>query len=164
MAELQSQVLNEIQLDTKMATAEQIGEFVDASISEWFGVIPEKTTDLVNDSGFATSSYVDGACRNLSSDLTGWVEGKGYLSPEDVSISYDESSNNILLASRNSVTSVDCAGFIKDGMISDVVYDENSRVISILWNADGGAKITRVCLSGLMDTYAAGSGLKSGAG
>ena len=44
-------------------------------------------------------------------------------------------------------------------MISDVSYDEISHVLSIMWNSDGGSKVTEVNLSGLIDTYTAGKGL-----
>lgn len=95
----------------------------------------------------------------LSGTLTGWVEDQGYLVPEDVEISYDSGSRKILLASKGNVTSVDCDDFIKDGMISDVYYDEGSHTLSILWNSDGGSKTTEINLSGLVDVYTAGEGL-----
>lgn len=41
--------------------------------------IPSKTSDLENDAGFATSSYVDSSCSDLSSTLTGWIDEQGYL-------------------------------------------------------------------------------------
>ena len=96
----------------------------------------------------------------LSGALTGWVDGRGYLVPEDVKISYDGEERHIVLSSRNAVTSIDCGNFIKDGMISDVYYDEGSHTLSILWNSDGGSKTTEINLSGLVDVYKAGYGLK----
>ena len=67
----------------------------------------------------------------LSSGLTGWVDGRGYLVPEDVKISYDGEERRIVLSSGDAVTSIGCDDFIKDGMISDVYYDEGSHMLSI---------------------------------
>ena len=55
--------------------------------------------------------------------------------------------------------SIDASDFVKDGMISDVSYDEGTHVLTIIWNSDGGGKTTEINLSGLVSTYTAGEGL-----
>lgn len=75
-----------------------------------------------------------------------------YQSTEEekkISLSYD----------GRELGSIDASDFVKDGMISDVSYDEGTHVLTITWNSDGGGKITEINLSGLISTYTAGEGL-----
>ena len=74
-------------------------------------------------------------------------------------MSYDDGKKITLSYDGNELGSIDASDFVKDGMISDVSYDEISHVLSIMWNSDGGSKVTEVNLSGLIDTYTAGKGL-----
>lgn len=55
---------------------------------------------------------------------------------------------------------VDVAEFVKDGMIDSVVYNPDSKKMTITWNTDAGKEATEIDMTGLVDTYTAGSGLK----
>lgn len=126
------------------------------------GLMPKKVSELENDAGYATSAYVDSSCNTLSSELTGWVEEKGYLVSDNVDISYDSEEKKITLdLGGGNIKHVDCAAFIKDGMISSVDYDNVSRKLTITWNSDSGkdSNVTEIDLSGLVDVYTAGNGL-----
>lgn len=54
---------------------------------------------------------------------------------------------------------VDATNFIKDGFLSGVTYDDDTQILTFTWNTDGGAKVTDVSLTGLVDTYTAASGI-----
>lgn len=123
MAELQSHILNDVELTARVSDSDQIVQFVEASIRETSADVPDMSK-----------------------------LGLTYRSTEEekkITLSYD----------GRELGSVDASDFVKDGMISDVSYDEATHVLSILWNSDGGSKVTEVNLSGLLDTYTAGEGL-----
>ena len=115
MAELQSHILNDMDLTARVSDSDQIVQFVEESIGE-IG-----TPDV-----------------------------------SKLSLSYDDGKKITLSYDGDELGSIDASDFVKDGMISDVSYDETSHVLSIMWNSDGGSKVTEVNLSGLIDTYSAG--------
>lgn len=57
------------------------------------------------------------------------------------------------------ISSVDATGFVKDGFLSSVTYDDESQVLTFVWNTDAGVETTEIEMSGLVDTYEAGSGV-----
>lgn len=57
------------------------------------------------------------------------------------------------------ISEFDASGFVKDGMIDTVVYDTDTKNMTITWNTDSGKQPTVIPMSGLVDTYTAGSGL-----
>lgn len=69
----------------------------------------------------------------------------------DVSMSYDTNSHAILLSSSANVTSVDCADFIKDGMLSTAELCGTTLVLS--FNADANVQPISVELSSFVDNY-----------
>ena len=123
MAELQSQILNNVMLTTRVSNTEQIAQFVEDSIREMAGEVPDM-------------SKLDLAYQSTEEE-------------KKISLSYD----------GRELGSIDASDFVKDGMISDVSYDEGTHVLTITWNSDGGGKITEINLSGLISTYTAGEGL-----
>ena len=57
------------------------------------------------------------------------------------------------------VSRFDASAFVKDGMIDSVAYDPATKNMTITWNTDAGKQPTVIPMSGLVDTYTAGSGL-----
>ena len=57
------------------------------------------------------------------------------------------------------ISSVDATDFVKDGFLSSVTYDDESQVLTFVWNTDAGVETTEIAMSGLVDTYEAGSGV-----
>lgn len=84
----------------------------------------------------------------------------GVISSE---IDFVREGNKIILKGRNGeeINSIDCADFIKDGMINSVSYDPSTKDMTITWNSASGKTSTSFSLADLVDTYNAGSGLVS---
>ena len=123
MAELQSQILNNVMLTTYVANADQVARFVNDSVEEIQNGMPDMEK-----------------------------LGISYVSTENekkILLSYDGAE----------IGSLDASEFVKDGMVSSVSYDEESRVLAIRWNADAGRPDEEIRLSGLADAYTAGEGL-----
>ena len=85
--------------------------------------------------------------------------------PEDKNteyhLEYDSASKEIKLvvgANTESMT-IDATPFIKDGMLSDVEYDDEKKELVFSWNTDAGITVDRVPVSGLVDVYTAGNGI-----
>lgn len=57
------------------------------------------------------------------------------------------------------VDEFDASEFVKDGMIDSVAYDPATKKMTITWNTSAGKDATVVDMTGLVDTYTAGSGL-----
>lgn len=76
-------------------------------------------------------------------------------------LSYDSSSKKINLTgvSGTTIASVDASDFIKDGMVSTVSFDPDSKELTISFNTDAGKDDVVVDLADLVDTYTAGSGI-----
>lgn len=57
------------------------------------------------------------------------------------------------------VSEFDASEFVKDGMIDSVSYDPSTKNMTITWNTAAGKDATVIDMTGLVDTYTAGSGL-----
>lgn len=57
------------------------------------------------------------------------------------------------------VDEFDASEFVKDGMIDSVAYDPAAKKMTITWNTSAGKDATVIDMTGLVDTYTAGSGL-----
>jgi hypothetical protein len=58
------------------------------------------------------------------------------------------------------VSEFDASEFVKDGMIDSVSYDPSTKNMTITWNTAAGKDATVIDMTGLVDTYTAGSGLQ----
>jgi hypothetical protein len=78
-----------------------------------------------------------------------------------LSMSYDTATKKIYLKGIDDavIGEVDATDFIKDGMVNDVKYDNTTHKATISFNTDSGKSDIEVDLTGLVDTYAAGTGL-----
>lgn len=57
------------------------------------------------------------------------------------------------------ISEIDASAFIKDGMIQSVLFDAQTKHVTITFNTDAGREAIDVDLSTLVDTYKAGTGL-----
>lgn len=94
--------------------------------------------------------------------LTGEVEpafaalSGTFASSDGIGITYDPDAKKIYLAGGNGASAeVDCADFIKDGMLSDAAYVVSSHQIVLTFNTESGADPISVDVGDLVDTYTA---------
>lgn len=106
--------------------------------------LPTKTSDLSNDSEFATSSWV------LEQNYISSVPDT-YALKTEVNIDYVSSSKAIYLSAGSHVTSVDCTDFIKDGMLSTAELCGTTLVLT--FNTDAGSAPISVEMSSFVDNY-----------
>lgn len=84
----------------------------------------------------------------------------GVLSSE-LSLSYDAETKKIILSGQSGVeiANIDATQFVKDGMVQNVSFDPETKVLTIIFNTDAGTESIEVDLTSLVDTYTAGSGI-----
>ena len=88
----------------------------------------------------------------------------------NINMEYDDEAKRIYLLDKDIngkavvLSEINTSDFVKDGMIKKVSYDENSKVLTIVWNADStGTKEeieTKIDLSNLISVYTPGNGLR----
>lgn len=79
----------------------------------------------------------------------------------NLSMNYDSTNHKIQILSNGNVevAFLDAKEFIKDGMLDSVAYDPATKKLTLTWNTAAGKDAVNIELDGLVDTYAAGSGL-----
>lgn len=85
----------------------------------------------------------------------------GTLLSSTLDLKYSSTTKKIqLLGIENAVIAeVDASAFIKDGMVSGVSFDPDSKVLTIIFNTDSGHEDIEIDLSSLVDIYTAGNGI-----
>ena len=58
------------------------------------------------------------------------------------------------------IATIPATDFIKDGMLENATYDEETHKITLTFNTDSGKQAVELNLSDLVDTYEAGNGLE----
>ena len=58
------------------------------------------------------------------------------------------------------IATIPATDFIKDGMLDNATYDEETHKITLTFNTDAGKQLIELNLSDLVDTYEAGNGLE----
>lgn len=103
--------------------------------------------------GLAVKSVVEG-------DLVLAADDNGALSTT-INLGYDSINKKIKLTGIEGalISEFDASEFVKDGMIDSVAYDSATKKMTITWNTSAGKDATVVDMTGLVDTYTAGSGL-----
>ena len=103
--------------------------------------------------GLAVKSVVEG-------DLVLAADDNGALSTT-INLGYDSVNKKIKLTGIEGalISEFDASEFVKDGMIDSVAYDSANKKMTITWNTSAGKDATVVDMTGLVDTYTAGSGL-----
>ena len=74
---------------------------------------------------------------------------------------YSSSDKAIYLYSSDEtiLSTIDATDFIKDGMVSSVTYDSDTKSLTISFNTDAGSEDITVDISDLVDTYTGGDGI-----
>lgn len=78
-----------------------------------------------------------------------------------LNLKYDSTNKKIQLLGINDakIAEIDATDFIKDGMVNNVEFDPETRILTITFNTDSGKQDITVDLSSLVDTYTAGNGI-----
>ena len=97
----------------------------------------------------ANKDYVDNCISNIDipADLSSFSNSPNYVKQNEIDLSY--SNQTLWLSSKSYVTSVDCADFIKDGMLSNVELCDNQLIFE--FNTDSGTTPISVALSNFID-------------
>ena len=118
---------------------------------------------------FATKDFVGQEIGNIEHPMLGvagedkiLAMGADKLISATVALAYDSDAKAIKLTGKDGADlgSVDATPFIKDGMLDNVEYDEETNTLTFTWNTDGGTKTDTVVLSDIIEPYTAGNGLK----
>lgn len=73
---------------------------------------------------------------------------------------YNEVESIVIKDSKGAVIAdVSAATFIKDGMLTNAVYNAETNKITLTWNTDAGKTDTEIDLTDLVDTYTGGNGI-----
>lgn len=68
-------------------------------------------------------------------------------------IEYDADNKKIKLVEGGLTTEIDASDFIKDGMLSSVVADQDNNKLTFYWNTAAGIETTEIALSSIADIY-----------
>ena len=134
------------------------------SISTLTGLVSTNTQDIAN----IQSSIQGLAVKSVKSDekiLAANTNGELYTTIGLASHKDSDGKTWIDLTGIEGavINSFDASAFVLDGMIDTITYDPQTQNMVITWNDDSGKseaeKTVTIPLSGLVDTYTAGSGL-----
>lgn len=122
--------------------AEDVVEATSAAIVGTI-TVPTKTSDLTNDSDFATSAYVQEASGHAVDVATGWVDGKGYLVQADLN-GYAQTSDiptavSELTNDKNYLSSIALSAYNASTMQNEVVQTTGINLASsdfVTWNGE----------------------------
>lgn len=141
-------------LTTRVENVEKHGEAITNLTTTVNGHTQEISDIKSSISGLAVKSVASGE-KVLAADTNGALS-------TSIALGYDNENKKIQLTGIEGavISELDASDFIKDGMINSVAYDTATKVMTITWNTDAGKEATEIDMTGLVDTYTAGSGLK----
>lgn len=144
-------------LTTRIENVEKYGESITNLTTTVNGHTEEISNIKTSINGLAVKS-VSADEKVLAADTNGVLTTTLGLS----SYKNDEGKTYIKLTGIEGVTvsEFDASEFVKDGMIDSVSYDPSTKNMTITWNTAAGKDATVIDMTGLVDTYTAGSGLK----
>jgi hypothetical protein len=144
-------------LTTRVENVEKYGESITNLTTTVNGHTQEISDIKSSINGLAIKS-VSTSEKVLAADTNGVLTTTLGLS----SYKNDEGKTYIKLTGIEGVTvsEFDASEFVKDGMIDSVSYDPSTKNMTITWNTAAGKDATVIDMTGLVDTYTAGSGLK----
>ena len=79
------------------------------------------------------------------------VDLSGYAKEADINLRYISGNKTLWLSAGDNITSVDCADFIKDGMLSTAELCGTTLVLT--FNTDAGSSPISVEMSSFVDNY-----------
>lgn len=141
----------------KIATQEWVAE-------QGFGKgaeIPENTYDAYGSAAAAeenAKAYADEKVGALYTKdaVDGLIqEAKDYADANDTKygIEYNSVTKTIKLVEGGTETEIDASDFIKDGMLSSVVADQDNNKLTFYWNTTAGIETTEIALASIADIY-----------
>lgn len=122
---------------------------------------------LTGEMGTALGNLED-TVEDLIGEGTGTIEDRVDVRVQgQLHLDYNSTAKKIYMyygdtrTSSNTLGEIDCADFIKDGMIESVEYDADTHILTFTWNTEAGKSpsTTEVDLTGLIDTYTEGNGI-----
>ena len=99
----------------------------------------------------ANKDYVDNCISNIEipTDLSCFSNSPNYVKQNEIDLGY--SNQTLWLSSKSYITSVDCADFIKDGMLSTAALCGTTLILT--FNTDASCSPISVELSNFVDNY-----------
>ena len=141
---------------------------IDSKIYDVSNDIPTKTSELTNDSGFATEQWVENKHYLVSSDIAGKADvgdiptktsdltnDSGFIDTTALSTLFDGAEYNSetkrinFKHGSNILAYVDATDFIKDGMVESVVIEDGYVVIT--FNTDAGKEAIKIDITDIFD-------------
>ena len=158
------------QTDLKLAL-DGLSDAIDintSNINEISTGIEEVQNELATTSALL-SNAIDGlsnAIDNTNEAVEALAESKAdktelseYARKANTSIDYNSTTKKITLDADGHKTQIDATAFIKDGMVDNARYDEQTKMIVITFNTDAGKEPISVDVASLFNQYTAGTGL-----
>ena len=142
-------IVSSLQLDAFGQQIKNVAPGTDLSDAVNLEQMASAVNALSSELSASLTAYYTKSETSSASEVAGALAGK--LSPSEVKIAYVHSGKQIVLSARDSVTSVDCADFIKDGMLSTAELCGTTLVLN--FNTDAGSDPISVELSDFVDDY-----------
>ena len=120
------------------------------------------TSALLSDALDGLSNAIDDANKAveaLAESKADKTELSEYARKANTSIDYNSTTKKITLDADGYTTQIDATAFIKDGMVDNARYDEQTKMIVITFNTDAGKEPISVDVAALFNQYTAGTGL-----
>ena len=120
------------------------------------------TSALLSDAidGLSNAIYdANEAVEALAESKADKTELSEYARKANTSIDYNSTTKKITLDADGYTTQIDATAFIKDGMVDNARYDEQTKMIVITFNTDAGKEPISVDVAALFNQYTAGTGL-----
>ena len=120
------------------------------------------TSALLSDAIDGLSNAIDDANKAveaLAESKADKTELSEYARKANTSIDYNSTTKKITLDADGYTTQIDATAFIKDGMVDNARYDEQTKMIVITFNTDAGKEPISVDVAALFNQYTAGTGL-----
>ena len=120
------------------------------------------TSALLSDAIDGLSNAIDDAneaVEALAESKADKTELSEYARKANTSIDYNSTTKKITLDADGYTTQIDATAFIKDGMVDNARYDEQTKMIVITFNTDAGKEPISVDVAALFNQYTAGTGL-----
>ena len=120
------------------------------------------TSALLSNAIDGLSNAIDNtneAVEALTESKADKTELSEYARKANTSIDYNSTTKKITLDADGHKTQIDATAFIKDGMVDNARYDEQTKMIVITFNTDAGKEPISVDVASLFNQYTAGTGL-----
>ena len=120
------------------------------------------TSALLSNAIDGLSNAIDNtneAVEALTESKADKTELSEYARKANTSIDYNSTTKKITLDADGHKTQIDATAFIKDGMVDNARYDEQTKMIVITFNTDAGKEPISVDVAALFNQYTAGTGL-----